>query len=670
MRKRFGLLLIPAILASSVASQTVTTSEELYLKVNKILLNKDLRSFSDELAENHSDKVEENLLSLDVFARLKQHERIKNAVIRLSEAKDLPRVANRGWLLEIVRRAVGNDVNARRLYYERLTGDDGYYHTSTFIRDWEQAGDSAALDAWLAKRATPPGSWFRINLERNIRSKTVQPIFDGLAAKVRNNPQDREALANYISAIRIGQEHEASRGGNAFETETDWLHEVFVPNRAREAYDLGVLFESVNPRLAIKYYQYSLKWPVTEEEAITVLRSFVTAVPAQRMLDGEKQLRYWTKERLAAAYQRTGQSSLAQPIMEELLAQSNEVAVPTDYALAGAVQSGSGARAVESKVLQDEATRSPSFGYWWERIRYYMGRNEPELVVQAFREGLSKISEKARFIDRFKDSYSFTIRTRESELPQLRQRLELILLDEFRSVATDSDVAYSIAQAASSDGFNLRGLQNELFVRRRDVLPRLLAKKAEWGNGESDLIRQVLRDEKLSAEQKLNYLSELERIVNKGALELRLSFSDVLDDIGEHERRIPLLLYCIKHAPIKGDDNIWLRNYSYQELFEAYVNTGKWQMAEKLLADQQTVFLPYWGLRFERLAISAARQNAAAEALRIWLKAVNFVGHSSSGLLNFADTPSRNVFRDYYRQMKANEPGSEIADAALKFFPQ
>ncbi len=667
MKKSFGLLIIPVILASSVASQTVTTPEDLYLKVNKILLNKDLRSFSDELAENHSDKVEANLLSLDVFARLKQHERIKNAVIRLSEANDLPPVANRGWLLEIVRRAVGNDVNARRLYYERLTEDDGYYHTSAFIRDWEQAGDTAALDAWLSKRVIPPSSWFRINLERNIKSKTVQPIFDGLAAKVRNNPQDREALANYVSAIRIGQEHEASRNQNAFETETDWLHEVYVPNTAREAYDLGVLFESVNPRLAIKYYQDSLKRPVTEEEANTVLRSFVTAVPTRRKLDGEKQLRYWTKERLAAAFQRTGQSSLAQPIMEELLAQSSDVAGRTDYALAGAVQSGSGARAVESKVLQDEATRSTSIAYWQERIEYYKGRGEPMQMIEAFREALNRIphGEKRWFINYFETSSRWSIVADETKVKSLKNRLEQILLEEFNATPAGSEVSLAIAKLATEDGFNLEELQAALFVRRTDIFPKLFGVKANW---DAWLIRRVLGDKRLSSDSKQFFLTELERVAAKGPPELGLLLADIMKETGDYARSIPLIIGFLKYKPAGKDDNE-RRNFAWKALFDSYIASGRWQLAEKLLDEHQAEFLASWGNRLEQLAICAARQNARDDALRIWLKAVNFVGHSVHGLRNLADTPAKEMIRDHYLRMKASGRDLAIAEAALGHFP-
>jgi hypothetical protein len=142
---------------------------------------------------------------------------------------------------------------------------------------------------------------------------------------------------------------------------------------------------------------------------------------------------------------------------------------------------------------------------------------------------------------------------------------------------------------------------------------------------------------------------------------------------------LDILLASVGYAGVKlapkfaklGDDALKLtddaaREYAVVYLFEAYTQTGKWQQAEKLMLEQQPIFLQNLGYWLQSLAISAGRQNAAADALRIWLKAVNFSGHSVFGLTNLADTPAKPQIRAYYQQMKERQPNSAIPDVALK----
>src|SRR5688500_9474853 len=141
MRKTILLLSLFLVAVISAESQTILTIEELQLKVNKLLLKKDLIAFADELAQSKEGGVDSLLLRLEVFGRVGQPERIRQTIIQLSKAPDLPPLSGRDWILQILRQKISRDLPAQRIYYERLVEDDGYYSTNSFIQLWQSGGD-------------------------------------------------------------------------------------------------------------------------------------------------------------------------------------------------------------------------------------------------------------------------------------------------------------------------------------------------------------------------------------------------------------------------------------------------------------------------------------------------------------------------------------------------
>jgi hypothetical protein len=682
MKKVILLLSCLLIAVTSVQSQAVFTGDDLRLKVTKILLKKDLQIFADELAKTKGNDVDSLLVRLDVFRRTGQAERIRQTLVQLSEASDLPPASERKWILDIVRPKISRDLSAYRFYYEHIVADDGYYHTNSFIGLWQSEGSEEELDSWLTKRSVVGNSWFTIRLERMLKRRTAQPILDELAAQVRQIPGDKQALLDYLSTVKHAQEYSSglNRYLNAstdpkkdkhyetFENETNWLGDVFSLPGASENHDFGASVDQVNPSLAIKYYLESLAKPVTPQEVRLLAQKYpIHSNGPPRNIDWEKQLRYWTKQKLAAAYQRTSQAALAQPLIEELVTSKGDDIFTTEmYRLAGAVQSGSGARVVESKVLQDEATRSKSIEYWGQRVDYYEGRGESERVVQTFSDALANLPPQNRgwFAQRIGYSCQYRLRAKE-DFEQLKPRLTQILLTEFEKVGADADSAIKIIKAASKDACDLSEFIEAIFIKRRDVLVPLFEKNAEWFGGESNILIELLADKRLSAEQKSFYFSELEKIASRGSLERRLRLAYVFGEIKEHPRRITLLHSYLKQAS-QNPANKAARESAARSLFDSYVETADWQSAEKLLLGNQDSFLPNWGNYLERLAICAGQQDSPKDAVRIWLKAVNFNGHSPFGLINLAETPAKPLLREYYVQMKRQDPSSSVPDAALK----
>lgn len=665
MKKTVLQLSLLTVFVISAASQTIVTTGDLQLKANKLLLEKDLRAYADELAQSKQNDVDSLLLRLEIFERAGQTERIRQTVVQLAQARDLPPVSERKWILEIVRGKISQDLPGLRIYYERLTEDDGYYSTNQFTQLWATAGDEKELEVWLTKKAVIGTSWFNINLERRLKLGTAQPIIDELAARVRENPNDKNALSQYLQTVKHAQEYSPDKQKKPFENETDWLADIFQAQNAAEAYEYGSTFNEVNPVLAIKYYRQSLASQFTPEDIQRLEQKYqpFNSVGGQRKINWEPQLRYWTKQKLAAAYQWTNQAYLAQPLIEQLVAdKTDDISSTENFQLAGMVQSGSGARTIEAKILQDEGARSNSLEYWEERLEYFKGRRESLQMVQTFREGLAKIpaQDKDRFINSFESIYKYDLR-----LDELKLQLSEILLDEFNRVPINSGLAFEIVRAASPEEFGLKNFEDDVFVRRQNLLRPLFENRLEWDNDEQSILESVLGNESLSSAQKAFYIAELEKLALRGPVGRILDLEEVFKQTGEHSRRAPLLLEFLRRTSnnAKNEDD---RNGALWSLFDAYIQSGQWQSAEKLLLDRQPVFLGNWGYCLQMLAICAGRQNATRDALRIWLKAVNFSGHSNFGLNNLAETPAKPLLREYYLQMKKREPDSPIPDAALK----
>lgn len=644
--------------------------ESVSRKVNKILLKKDLKVLAAEMAASPATDVESILMRMDVFRRTGDTARMRDALFRLPDAPDLPKeVERKKSMLGFVRGYVRQDLALYRFYYEKLGPDDDIQHAEDFVSVWEREGDPKELDAWLSQRAVRRTIWYKVDLNRRLRLDNAQPILDDLAEKVRNDRADAQALSEYLGTVAHAQSHTVRSHPGRYDNETNWLGDFLQPQGAVATYNAGEMLMRVNPRLAIKYFLQSLKTPVTPEDIAWMEKKHriylsVGTVPPR---DWEKQLRYWTKEKLASAYQTTGQSVLAQPLVEELVAtKGDDIWRKEINSLAGAVQSGSGARVVESKVVQDEATRFQTQEYWRERIEYYIGRKEGATVVDSFGNGLKRIPSKSKssFISWFSYRFQHDL-NRMDNYVLLKERLGEILLEQFNSVKSDSDFAFDVVEAATPQYLGADSFMRELFVQRRDVFVPVMSTRR--GYKRHDLIRYILSPEGRVAEHREYYLDQLERIVANEPPENLLGMVDVLINLREYRREILFLQkYLSKLLPAEKENEIVIRG-PILNLFNAHCNTGQWQIAEKLMEENQSIFLEGLGGSLRRLALTAAESNAPDDAFRLWLKSVNFTGHSLNVLHDINNTSTKPLLVQYYRKMKQEDPNSVVADNALKF---
>jgi hypothetical protein len=646
-----------AIFPTFFHAQKPITDDELRAKANTLLLEKDLRALADELTRTEASTIEQILIRLEVLSRVKNFPAIRRQVVRLAGLPELPALEQRGWLLELVRSRIHGDLAARRLYYEHLTPDDGAYHIGSFVGDWGREGNEKDLEAWLAPRAIFPSGWFWVDLGRRVNRNDAQPVLNAMAGRLRSDLTNRQALRDYLAVVKQAQTHKAG----PFDNETHWLADTFVFNTALDNYEFGEMVRTVDPALSIGYFRKSLDAPVSEADISSLTAKYPrhtsigTTLPP---VNWEKQIRYWAKEKLAMAYRDSGQGHLAQPLVEDMVATKTEdILSRSDYQLAGSAQFASGARAVESKVLAGEAEKADSLYYWSDRVQYYVGRKETDGVISASREGLKRISKEYEFryfVMGIGSACRAQIGLRGSDA------LSEVLLDEFlRRASSGSEVSRQLAYEATGQ-CGLKSFTQKAFIDRRTSLIPML-KDREWEGEDIELLDDVLSDERLPGGLRQHYIAELERLATKGTAEQKFSLAGLFERIDEHPRRIPLLLSNLKDTK---RENSTVR--IHQELFQAYIDSGRWREAEALLEKEQNDFLSNLGNRLTHLAMCAGRQNAPEDALRIWKRAVNFDGHSEYGLINFVETTARPLMVEYYLAMKKQEPTSETPDRALR----
>ncbi len=107
-----------------------------------------------------------------------------------------------------------------------------------------------------------------------------------------------------------------------------------------------------------------------------------------------------------------------------------------------------------------------------------------------------------------------------------------------------------------------------------------------------------------------------------------------------------------------------LRNKYLENLFSAYLAANDWKSAEKLVLTKYNSASSY---RLWRLAESAAANGAYSEAIRFWKLKANLSRRDLDNLETLARFAEIKInLREFYRQMKSNEPFSPIPDIALQ----
>jgi hypothetical protein len=630
------------------------------------LLDKDVGAVIDQLAAEQQTTVAPLLRHLIIYARLGRDEHVRQTLEQLARASDWQSQA--GAVYDKIRNGIrAGDLATWRIFYEQLYPRDAL-DAEAFVTLWERQGDPRELEAWLSARsaASPSGryEWFRLRVDRLARMGMAGEVMEPLAARVKANPRDLDLIEHYLMVNNWAHELQ----------DTAWLAEACGLGTAYENYELGERLQPRSPQAAARLFLKSLSLPFTERDAHLVQeRGFRYLSMGPPRVKWEKQLRFWTKRSLAAAYQTLKRPKDAQPLIEELVAMKRDDIVTQDvHELAGGVQAMSGQRVVEARVLASEAAQQNKSGYWIERASYYRGREEYGLEDDSYHKALTALPYDPKdpkvSAERLKvvDSFVFSLYSNRNERQNWRIEIEKVLRQEFTGVLPDTNYAFQIARLIASNDFELQELRASLFVEQPNLLARLLAPR-EWENTEQLVISRAVSGDEITPAQREKIWTALEKLINDAGSLRVYHLAEAMIYSGDYQRARPLLLgYFNKGAPNDYID----RSMVLSELVETYCRTGDWRAAEKLLFNHSDLSWRSLPGHLGRIAVTAGKQGEIKDALRLWQLKSKLDRNDLTGLDELSRTEAKSQLRAFYIQMKKEEPLTTAPEAALRVLQQ
>ena len=621
-----------------------------------LLLKEDLSKVIEQLQREQPTTVAPLLRQLILYSRASHSDEVLKTLKQLKGASDWPAAIQSVYVFQKIRQSIGDDLTALRYYYEELSPQesDG---AEAFVSLWDKKGDAKELDSWLAAHSRGDDEWLRLRLYRRAVEGTAGELLEPMKAPIRANPRDLNLVKRYLRANNFA---------NNFQ-DVSWLGDVCDPSGAYENYEVGELLGRTSPGVAIRFLEKSLSLPITPHDAELVRRGLRVQIPPAK-LDEAKQLRFWTKQLLAEAYQKTRRAREAQKLVEELVTMKGDDIFSGDvHQLAGAVQAQTGQRVVERKILGNEATQRKTAQYWLERAEYYRGRDDYDLERDTYLKALAAVpfdsKNQSSHRERLELLRAFAFFSKENrERPQAKSDLEALLYREFKLTTPESMYAFGVARLITDDEFELDGLRHSLFSSQPALVAQLLNARENWGNEEEALIEDIVRGEEISAAEEDAIWNALEKLVTDPG-SLRANYlAEAMMFHGTLDRAIPILAGYIK----SGASNEYVnRAYVFEHLVRAYYSSGKWGEAEELLVSHPDLAWHRMAYDLGVIAASAAQNGAPADAVRLWKMKVNLDRRDLTGLDQLSLTEARSALRDFYLQMKKADPQSTTAELAL-----
>ena len=662
MHKIILICLVSLTLLVNAAGQQrngYQSAEELQRDVTFLLLDKNIGDVIKQLDREDSSTADSLLRRLVIYSRAGQSSRVRKTLEQLPSASDWQCPAGDD-LRSLIRNAAGDNLASQRLYYERICPDD-IEGSEQLVRLWASNGDLKELDTWLAERSIRHKEFLMLRVQTRAKSGTAGEVLDGLAAEVRAHPSDWERVNLYLEAN--------NRAGSV--QDVKWLAETFEARTAGDYFQLADILRRHSAETSVTLLQKSLEIPFTDADAKFVSDQInrYRSVGLSIKINWEKQLRYWTKRRLAETYQDLNQSLAAQPLVEELLAMKVDDILTHDiHKFAGVVQSESGQRVVETKILRDEVARRSTSAYWLERARYYNGREEYRLERDTYRQALIALAanpnDSNALYERFEVVRLFAFFLgQEYNGKEDKPELEKLLTVELNSVPPETDYAFQVAVVIIQNELELDALQNSLLAKRPSFLARMLDARREWTKAEKYLISDIVDHYDVPEDLRDKIWSSLAPLVRDPGSTRAFFLADAMQDDDEWQRAVPLWRGYIEHA--HPDNWEGYKREAISNLFTAYCKTKQWRAAEKFLMAQRDSLWRDLPKALAEVAVVAAQQNAIDDAMRLWLMSTNLDRLNLEALKELSRTSAKPQLLAMYTKMKTDDPQSTIPDLAL-----
>lgn len=352
-----------------------------------------------------------------------------------------------------------------------------------------------------------------------------------------------------------------------------------------------------------------------------------------------------------------GASQKAQKLLLELEKESpGRLPVFALSQFAGSVQQSTPQKLLENKIKQAEEPNKNDPQYWLGRAAYYKGRKEKSQELEALNHAMAttrlptKSSSPTDIFTRTQAvralAYYWHENSQESKSLQF-------LWHEFDS-SKSLEYRENIVQQVSD--LNTSWLQSN-----ETHLWNYLKESKNWQFRQERVLYKMA--ENCAAAEREKFWNSTE-LLAKNEASRSLVAAWVMTRTNADLRAIPLLDFARKNLPDK--ESIIRANFT---LFEAYLNLNKWREAEAVYPEAkkelQAHEQPDW---LSKIALSAARSGADADALRIWKKKDNLDRTYISPLQELRKYPKvKSLLKTYYQNLLKTEPASaEMFNQAIK----
>lgn len=705
--KRACLLAAFVLTAAVVSAQTSFSGID--SEVAKVLLTKDINQAIREAEARPSNDLRSLFWRLSLYRRAAHMAKVEVAAKQILTEAESVKVSHAiaQQLLPVIKDPHFTNTEVLQRFLRTDFNDEVFGRLIELCTRNRDKCDVSGFDSWLEQKArdSEPAkgelavpdahiNWigYRIDWRKRL-GLDISGILNRLADDVRNDPRDLDKALRFVRFNKNAQD-------------LSWLAETFSSENAYDFFELGAVIatdhcctplptdeQALTHQAAVHLLLKSLSTPSSGDDVSRMYSYRLRHVSAPPSIKNhEKQLRFWTKTELAEVYKKMGRAQDAQPIVEELMnTDTSDIIAYKPSQLAGNVQAASGARVIESKILAERATRQTSYEYWGEQIQYYLGRKEPERVVDAYLQAFDSVpfslndrrtsGERSHYIRRFVDFANgthFYLSTGDvndwGELKKrIRAKAEAFLRDEFERTKANTRYAHDLVEIIGDS--ELDRLLDEILIKNAQLV--VDAAEMDLIGSHSDLAYRFFNSEAVPRSSKDAVFEKLASIAEKRGPLKALALCEALKNYGPPSyaaRVVPILTKNLKAAERKvvhpgigrDDDEASSRIVEkYEEvLFDAHLRSGDWASAEKhLMARYSSIYYS----PFERLAVTAAKTGAFADAARFWKMKANLNRRDLNNLSTIAaHGPVASELRAFYKQMSIDEPYSPVPEAALK----
>jgi tetratricopeptide (TPR) repeat protein len=523
---------------------------------------------------------------------------------------------------------------------------------SRLLTHFTAAGWSVdAIDEWLAARpAGREGFWIKERLRFNSSHGRADKLIEKLSAEVRANPENINAAIQFLDAVLY------SSSGPEKRWELSWIADTIHPTRATDAQEIARRLQRLREwASAATFFRAALAIPLSAEE-VHKLGSMSQAVLPRETIAARFIVE--AREGLSECLLILGDKAEAQRLMEEAVVLRRERDLGDNMQFAGRTQAATGARVIESAILEEQKKSEKDPEYWLERAAYYRGREEAAAEEEAYRKALALTEPKPRPEHPgkgFADLRSTVISNLDRFLTQHQREDEalVLLLKELQDSPAQS---VSVERAAYLIAFEHR----ERIAPDEDTYWRWLSNRPVWDHTEERLLWELLRrvdPPKLDA-----YLTRAEKLSDSAHPSRNRALGWVMNRMNFAARSIPLLQDAVTRLADKEQ-----RDSAQFTLFESYLGIGDWQHAEALFPETSRRLtgheIPSWQ---GRIAVAAARAGAKTDALRIWKSATNVNPCFIGSLDDLAAADLTTELRAFYVEFSKRLPSSVVPARALK----